>query len=145
MVLDEEPSESKQQLWSALARTGIVLPAGVFENLSSHDSIEMWTTDLQFVFAMGPLMKRVTYTLEELTESPWQELFSRADDQTQLILKGFEKALISQETQLNITDWHPVIETKSHGKSSVLVKVRQISPFSSRKGFHGAIAIIESR
>ena len=145
MVLFEEPSESKQQLWSGLNKAGIRFPPGVFENLKSNDSIEMWTSELQFVFAMGPLLKKVTYTLEELAENPWQELFSRPQSETLKLLAGLPRALETQESQLNVTSWHPVTETKSAGRSSLDIKVRQISPFQSTKGFSGAVAIIESR
>jgi len=136
------PFYAKEALWSAFAKFGIVFPPGVFELLEPEHSIEVWTSDTRFLFAMGDILQYCSYSLHDLATSRWEELFSRDTITEKRMLGRLVEAMKTGNAQKNVTDWHLVTESKSEKKNSLQVKVSLLVPFQSRD-VSGVFALVK--
>jgi hypothetical protein len=143
--LYKSPYMARNTFSSTLARVGISVPDDIFKNLEKDDSIEMWTNDFRFIFAMGHILEQTSYQINELACSPWHLLFARSELENARILSKFHTALENNQSQISVTNWHTVTELASSGKFSFEVRVDQITPFVSSRGFNGIIARVKSR
>jgi hypothetical protein len=135
---------AKHIIWNVLAKNRITFPSDMLAQIEEDDSLEMWSSDRNFIFGIGNIMDGSDYSQAELTEKSWEQLFHRDPFAEAQIIASFEKALMTKETQYNVTDWHNVIESKEGSRNSIKVKVIQISPF--HKGdLTGVFAVVKTQ
>lgn len=138
------PFEGRQVIWKSLNNKGLRVPSGLFENIATDDSLEMWTADLRFLFAMGSIIHKSSYSLDTLATHPWAELFSRDPSSMMQALTAWKAAMETGETQHDVTDWHWVRETRSPRMLSILLKIKQITPFQRNGVNAGIIALVKT-
>lgn len=127
---DFSPYSCRQELWGVFSRNKFSHVDMFFRNLEPDDSIEFWTPQMNFVFAMGNTIMRSNYSIDELRENNWSDLFKRDEGNSSKILKAVMDSIIENRINHNVTDWHTVEETKSHLKLKQDVKVKLIAPVS---------------
>lgn len=142
----ETPFETKQAIWSTFAKMKIEVPSDIFRDLEYDDSVEVWTSDLRFLFAMGPVLTMTNYTLEELATISWASLFERPDVIEKQVIAKFLDAITTQKTQYNVADWHLVRERMSASRAVISVRIKQFVPFNSKsQGLSGVFALVKAK
>ncbi len=139
------PLEAKQHIWKTFMKMKIEVPNEIFENMEMDDSLEVWTSDLRFLFAMGPILQSTSYSLEELATISWASLFERDGEMEKRIVSDILGAVITKRTHYNTADWHVVRERMSEGQNEIWVKIKQITPFYSSVGISGVFALVKSK
>jgi hypothetical protein len=141
----DTPLEARHQIWKTFMKMKIEVPNEIFEKMEPDDSVEAWTSDLRFLFAMGPILKVTSYSLEELATISWASLFQRDIELQKKIVADILDAVITRETHYNTADWHLVRENFSEGRQHIMVKIKQITPFYSSTGLSGVFALVKSK
>jgi hypothetical protein len=146
------PFEAKFYIGSIFKNSLGTMPTDLFEKLSEDDSLEMWSTDyygnasdLKFLFAMGAILKMTSFSMEDLSSTPWTKLFLRDEFNAKLILHRVVQAMVTGETQSNVTGWHLVSENGSPKQLQFQVRVAHIIPFKSTHGSSGVFGLVKSR
>lgn len=137
--------EAKQYIWKTMMDQGVEVHSDIFQQLEADDSIEMWTQDWRFLFAMGPVLSLSSYSLQELATAPWSQLFARDDEPAEQILSAFDMALMTEQSVHDVTDWHQVRELRAARESEFFVKVRLVAPFKSKDGVRGIFGVVKAR
>lgn len=136
------PYQAKPFLQKVLRKHGIDINSETFYNLDADDSIELWTSNFKFLFAMGPVLLATSYTLDQLTGHDWSDLFEREEEMMGGIVKRTLEAIETGVTQYNVTPWHLVSEKMSEEKKTMQVKVNQIIPFANPE-FQGVMVLVK--
>ncbi len=141
----ERPFEARELISLILDENEIDISDQLFERLDFDDSLEMWSSDANFLFAMGDILSLTSYSLDELATQPWHELFDRDSFFKMQIQNKFIQALTTGKVETNVTEWHMVRELRSPKMLNFEVKVKQITPFTDNDGMSGVVAIVKAR
>lgn len=141
---ESEPYKLKRQLWSHFSQLKVKLPSELFDHLGPNDSLEMWDDKFNLLFILGKVLDRSSYTLMELTSSPWHQLFEREKDFEEKLVEAYVKTIETSEPQFDVCGWHTVRERRSRFLFEQQVRVKLMAPWSV-EGTKGIFAIIETR
>lgn len=132
-------------LLSYLKRFGFQIDRRALMTMERDDEFEIWTSDFKLLGCSGGFMKLCTYSLEELMQNDWSELFTRPAEIHQQIMTAL--STLNKENRLveNVTDWHPVVETKSKSSRSAQIRVKSFSLATSPSGEVAFIALTKVR
>lgn len=131
--LKKPPFNAVDYIKKAFGSKGLRFPEDIFKELEPDDSMEVWTKDFRFVFAMGNLLRTTTYKIDDLALNPWADLFDRPEFVQKQIVTRFIDAIATGKSQFNVTDYHEVRETKTSEKRTVTLKVKQLTPYFNKK------------
>ncbi|OFZ29710.1 MAG: hypothetical protein A2622_10840 [Bdellovibrionales bacterium RIFCSPHIGHO2_01_FULL_40_29] len=140
----DKPFRNKQSLMNIMSQCGLHLDSEVFEKLEDGDSIEAWTSDPRFLFAMGDFIHRTNYSYHDLATNDWAELFHRDELIQKRILRSLQTCIATNKIQENIADWHLVSEMKTEERASCYIKIKMLAPFHG-ENISGVIAIVKSK
>ena len=116
--------------------TGLSSIEGLFENVQEDDSIELFDTTHQLVFANLRVFQVVSYPLEELFCRPWTDLLGRDRPEiNESLLKLGNEMLTGKRTKLTSTAVSP--DHVCHEKDSPLMKVFEVIPNFFAPVYHG--------
>lgn len=116
-------------VWSILKKFKMCPPADLIGKLDVSNYIEIRDNRGVQIFGNFNFLKVLSYSVEELFWYSWDELFSRDEKITQLIMQEFIKSVTTatQPFDPNISE-HTCWETRSRGKHSAKVKMLMFSP-----------------
>lgn len=97
--------------------------------IQDGNDFEVWTHDVQFVFASKTFMNKTSYPKKDLFQRHWSELFNRDEFCAAKIFKAIEEVYKTQKPQFNVTPKHLVQEIASVEKIALSVEVLAIAPY----------------
>lgn len=136
--------ETQKLLWGLFSKYEIEINYDIFAYIKDGDSIEMWTEELTLMMALGKVAKSCSYTIEDLRNDTWENLFYRPEMSKNEILGCMFESKNTDATTMCNNEWHEVMELKSKHKYKQMIRVKLITPytFGDDKGF---LALVESK
>lgn len=104
-----------------IKQIGCKIDPSVYDLLGQQSNFELWSADLEFLVAGWDFLNTISYSLDELTEYPWAELFGRDEKILGAIIGKYQECVQDNKVVQNVAPFHLVYEKKYDKKMMVAV------------------------
>lgn len=135
-------ADPRDMLRIHLANLGLKVNNRVFFQLGKEDNFEIWSLDFKFLGTGNSLIRRLSYSISDLLEMDWQELFERDPSGADAIMKAIEKLKTGSDFVEDVAPHHRVSEKHGRGVSAfVQVKCLALATDAATGGPSAIVAI----
>ncbi len=125
--------EGRKFAWFAMRRLGLRPPSDLFDKIKDTDIIEIHNRERQ-VFRCFSYFRVCSYSLEELSSKPWNELYHRNPILEEQIMRAARETAQSQEITFPNIREHLVEESSSPFRYQGRYSMQLIAPLTSDSG-----------
>lgn len=140
--LFKEENTQARFFWSFLKKVNLRVHPGFFVDFDSHDGFQLVDLQGRLTYHSLNVATKLKFTLEEVLEKPFDELFERDPFVTRQIMNVFVEIISSQEMRvfdLSAIPQHRV-QQKGFANSDYLVKFKKAYPVKNQDGtFYGFV------
>jgi hypothetical protein len=117
---------SRDFLTSYLSKLNLTVDPSFLFSIQQGDEFEIWSPDFRFVGCSGAFFRVSSYSISQLLESDWKDLFDRPEENIGAVITAVGRLMNGERTVTGVTGWHTVRERQAK-KVEVDVEIKALT------------------